>query len=248
MIQSIFRNGFSSDVIIQYILIIPIVLISLSLHEFSHGYAAYLCGDHTAKNYGRLTMNPIKHLDPIGAIMMLIFGFGWAKPVPINTRNFKKFKRDLALVAIAGPLSNIALAIVSVLLLFLSGKLFGLGLVYDSGFLFYSAEPSKLAMVVSTFLYTSAALNIGLAVFNLIPLPPLDGSRIITSILPRRLLNGYLQIEQYSRYIFLGIILSSYVPLRIFGFSSLADLIFFPIDWLRSGILNAILKLFSFIF
>ena len=124
MITSILQNGFSSDSIITILMLIPIVLISLSFHELAHGYVAYLCGDKTARNFGRLTMNPIKHLDPIGALMMLLVGFGWAKPVPINTRNFKKFKRDLALVSIAGPLSNLLLAFIATIFIFIFYKVF----------------------------------------------------------------------------------------------------------------------------
>ena len=95
MIQTIFQNNFSRESFIQILMLIPIVLFSLSFHEFSHGYVAYKCGDNTAKNLGRLTLNPIKHLDPIGALMMLLLGYGWAKPVPIITRNFKKFGKCL---------------------------------------------------------------------------------------------------------------------------------------------------------
>ena len=95
---------------IQLILVLPCILVSLTFHEWAHGYAAYKCGDMTAKMYGRLSLNPLAHLDPVGSVCMLLFGFGWAKPVPVNTRNFRHPKRDFAIVAAAGPLMNLLLA------------------------------------------------------------------------------------------------------------------------------------------
>ena len=110
MLINAIRNGFSREAFVQLLLYIPIILISLTVHEYSHGYAAYKCGDMTARNFGRLTLNPLKHLDPIGTAMMLLFGFGYAKPVPINPRNFGKPRRDICIVAAAGPVSNLVLA------------------------------------------------------------------------------------------------------------------------------------------
>ena len=172
------------------ILSILAVVIALSIHEFSHGYVAYLLGDDTAKSMGRLTINPLKHLDPIGSLTMIFFRFGWAKPVPINPRNFKKPKRDFALTAIAGPLSNIILALFSSLLFLLFLKAyqgaeagFGKSLLYNTT-LFFS-------------IFTS--LNVGLGVFNLIPVPPFDGSRILNVILPQKL---YFKVMRYERQIY----------------------------------------------
>jgi Zn-dependent protease len=198
MIQTIFQNNFSRDSFIQILMLIPIVLFSLSFHEFSHGYVAYKCGDNTAKNLGRLTMNPIKHLDPIGAIMMLLLGYGWAKPVPIITRNFKKFKRDLVLVSVAGPLSNLILAFIGTILIFLCGKIMGISLYYESGYLFYQNEMTNLQEIIIRFIYLFCVSNIGLAIFNLIPIPPLDGSRVVWTLLPHKLAVSYAKIEQYT--------------------------------------------------
>lgn len=248
MITSLFNNGFSSDSLISFLLMIPIVLISLTFHEFAHGYVAYLCGDKTAKNFGRLTMNPLKHLDLVGTIMMLLLGFGWAKPVPIVTRNFKNFKRDLAFVSIAGPLSNIILAFISVILIFTSGKIMGIGLFFSEGHLRYTVPMTNLESLIINFFYLFAILNIGLALFNLIPVPPLDGSRILSVLLPAKLSASYNRIEYYTRYIFIALILSSYIPFSIGPFSSISDLLLFPLDWARSALLNGMLRLVSLIF
>ena len=169
-------------------------LIALSVHEASHAYAAYKLGDNTAKDLGRLTINPLKHLDPFGVICMMLFHFGWARPVPINPRNFKNPRVGFALSALAGPLSNIILAIFSALF-------FLVGLQFipttEDAFLYAVIENSLL------FLQTFTLLNLGLGVFNLIPLPPFDGSRIINLILPPR---AYFKIMQYERYIYWGVI------------------------------------------
>ena len=154
----------------EYLLIIPCVLIALTFHEFAHGYVAYKLGDPTAKYSGRLSMNPIKHLDPIGTICMIFFRFGWAKPVPVNTRYFKKPRRDMALTAAAGPIMNFLLAFVSLLIFYLLPFLFKL--------LPLTNFTVNLYVTVSDFFLYMHVLNLSLGVFNLIPLPPLDGSRI----------------------------------------------------------------------
>ncbi|MBQ7384694.1 MAG: site-2 protease family protein [Clostridia bacterium] len=180
--------------IIQLLLSLPIVLLSLSLHEMAHGYVADKLGDPTAKNLGRLTLNPIKHLDPIGFICMLLFGFGWAKAVPINTRYFKKPRRDMAISAAAGPISNVILAFIFAILL----KIF---------YLLLPSLPlnnSELIFIIYLFLTLGIRLNITLAVFNLLPVPPLDGSRILYVFLPPKY---YFGVMKYERYISLGIML-----------------------------------------
>ena len=153
------------------------VLLILTVHEYAHAYAAYKLGDPTAKNLGRLTLNPIKHLDPMGALCMIIFHFGWAKPVPINARNFKNPKRDFALSAMAGPLSNMIFAFFSAFLYLLLLSIFK-DIKFNSEFTFKLAENTLL------FVYIFHIINIGIGIFNLIPIPPLDGSRILNVILP----------------------------------------------------------------
>ncbi len=184
----------SLDYIQELLLSVVAVLVALSIHEFSHAYAAYRLGDNTAKLMGRLTLNPIKHIDPVGALFMIAFRFGWAKPVPINARNFKKPKRDFAITAIAGPLSNIITAFISSFFLLLSYKLLDIAL-----------DTPYQALVYNTCLFLSifTSLNVGLGIFNLIPVPPFDGSRLLNVILPERL---YFKVMQHERQIYWGVI------------------------------------------
>jgi len=174
------------------LIIIPAVLICLTIHEFFHGYIAYKLGDSTAQITGRLSLNPIKHIDPIGFLCLVFFRFGWAKPVPVNTRYFKNPKRDLALTALAGPLSNFVL---SFLLLLISA------LLYNFTWLYYLIPRVISALIV--FLMTTAVLSAGLGVFNLIPVPPLDGSKIIIPMLPAKILPFFLKYEFYFQFVIL---------------------------------------------
>lgn len=159
--------------------VIP-ALICITFHELCHGLVAYKLGDDTAKNAGRLTLNPIKHIDIMGLLMMVVLKFGWAKPVPINMNNFKNPKSGMAITALAGPVSNLLLAAV-VLLIF--------------GFLGGPTATSK--NVLLDMLLTTAYLSCMLAVFNIIPIPPLDGSKVLFSLLPER---AYYRLMQYERY------------------------------------------------
>ena len=183
--------------VVYYILSALAVLIILTVHEYAHAYAAYKLGDNTARSLGRLSLNPIKHLDPIGALCMLVFHFGWAKPVPINARNFKNPKRGFAIVAIAGPLSNIIFAFLSAFLYLLLFALFR-DIKFTSEFLFKLADNTLL------FVYLFHIINVGIGIFNLIPIPPLDGSRILNVVLPPKY---YFGIMKYERNIYLGLIL-----------------------------------------
>ena len=193
MLMNLLGGGDPRSYLIQILLSLPIVLIALCLHETAHGFVAYKLGDPTARNLGRLTLNPLKHLDPIGFLCMLLFGFGWAKPVPINTRYFKNPKRDMAISALAGPVSNLLLAVVFALLLKL----------YYSFFIF--SVPAEAAYFIYLFLVLGIRLNITLAVFNLIPIPPLDGSRIVLLFLPTE---TYFKIMRYERYLSIGLMIA----------------------------------------
>lgn len=164
------------------------VLLSLSLHELGHGLAAYLMGDYTAKGRGRLSMNPLHHLDPIGAICLFLFGFGWAKPVPINPYNFKNKKGGMVLTALAGPFMNLILAFFAMIGVTLLERM-----TFSSAGLGFG-----IAQIFYMICYYLVIMNIGLAVFNLIPVPPLDGSKVLNSILPTDLYFKYMQYEQFG--------------------------------------------------
>lgn len=195
-----------------FLLSLPIILFALSAHETAHGYAAYRLGDPTARNLGRLTLNPFKHLDPMGFLCMVLFHFGWAKPVPINTRNFKNPRRDMALTGIAGPLSNLLIAFAGVLVM----RIYVI--FVDPIFLMGSSFGATVAYLVYKFLYSWITLNLSLAIFNLIPVPPLDGSRFCYVLLPDKI---YFGIMKYERYISLALMV-----LLFFGVLST------PLNWI----------------
>lgn len=190
-----------------------VVFCVLPIHEFAHAYVANKLGDSTARLKGRMTIAPTAHIDPIGALMIFLVGFGYAKPVPVNIRNFRKkdknasqndniyyysntprfdpayAKRCMALVSLAGPLSNLLMAFISLILMNLFSAV---------------APYSTLTVIIYYFFFYCASININLAVFNLIPIPPLDGSRILSVVLPDKI---YFKIMQYERYIMIGIML-----------------------------------------
>lgn len=217
---------FSTDYLISLLLTIPSVLLSLSVHECAHGWMSYKLGDPTARNLGRLTLNPIKHIDPIGLLCMIFFNFGWAKPVPVRARYYKKPRRDMALVAAAGPISNLLLCLIGVLLTHISGFIFKL--IPDP-----SATAYQFLNVWWLFLLQFSILNASLAVFNLIPIPPLDGSRIAFIFLPPKFYFGVMRYERYIQIalfilIFAGafdFVLSACVDGIMNGFYFLVELI-----------------------
>ncbi len=217
--------------IIRLLLSLPIILFALSLHETAHGYVAYKLGDPTARSLGRLTLNPIKHLDPIGFICMLLFGFGWASPVPVNSRYFKKPRRDMALTALAGPVSNLLAAVVFSVLYGIALLLLNIILakVHQTNVMI-----SYLAECFTLFLYYGVALNVMLAVFNLLPIPPLDGSRIITAFLPPRAAYAYMKYERIIAIVLMVLLLFN---TRIPFLSTIADLIINLLMWIPTLIL-----------
>lgn len=186
-----FLQNFNAQALLSAVFSAVAALLCLTVHELCHGATAYALGDPTAKEEGRLTLNPIKHIDPLGLLLMITAHVGWAKPVPVDMRCFKHPKRGMALTALAGPASNFILAWVFLLLYNLLAHLFA-GAAWDS-WVAYAA----------IFLANAAVLSVGLGVFNLFPIPPLDGSRILFAFLPDKL---YYGVMRYERYIMLAVL------------------------------------------
>lgn len=197
MIQLLF-NGQT----LTFALLLFTIIISLSCHEFGHAWSAKLYGDNTAEKLGRLTLNPIAHIDPIGLLMIIMVGFGWAKPVPTNPNNFRSFWATLV-VAAAGPLANLILAFVAV-------NIYAFASV--NGYAFVQSESASL------FFYWFTYINVLLMLFNLIPLGPLDGHYILPYFLPKAIANVYRSLNQrYGAFAILGLLLLSYAGLPVFS-------------------------------
>jgi len=177
------------------ILLVPAILYAITIHEFAHAWVAYRLGDPTAKSEGRVTLNPVAHLDPIGTIALLLVGFGWGKPVPVNPYNLRHPLRDHVLISAAGPASNVVSAVV-----------FGL-LARAAGSAVMSGHGGAFAQNAFGLLFVITVINLVLAIFNLLPLAPLDGSHVLRGLLPRSLLPAYQRFNRYSWAILLGLIL-----------------------------------------
>lgn len=181
--------------ILEKIISLPGLFIAIIFHELAHGYTAYKLGDPTAKEAGRLTLNPLKHIDIVGFLFMLVFKFGWAKPVPINPSYFKKRKRDTILVSLAGPLTNFVIAIISAFII-------STNIIKNSIF---------IDILIITLWY-----NIMLGVFNLLPFPPLDGSKVVASILPVKWEYKFYKYERYLYLILVFLVISNTID-KILG-------------------------------
>lgn len=227
MLSSLFSDPVGA--IYSILLNLPGVIIAISFHEFAHGYVAYKLGDPTAKLSGRLSLNPLHHLDPFGLLMLVIFRFGWAKPVQVNTRYFKNPKRDMVLTSLAGPVMNFITAFFMLVIAYL----FELG--YNSSYAANGATVITTAIMICAQVFFYACLiNLGLGIFNLIPIPPLDGWKVLGSFLPAK---TYFTLMNYERYGMIILIL-----LLMTGTLSI------PLGYLNSFIYNFYYDIISFIF
>lgn len=240
MLMSILRSkqGLDFMELITYIIsVLLIVFLVNPLHECAHGLAAYKLGDRTAKNQGRLTLNPLAHVDYVGSLMILILGFGWAKPVPVSARNFKNPKRDMALTALAGPVANLLAAIVcgllyngtvTIMIKACGAKMAGSALLIPNNLAFM-----KYVLLLFSFLMI---INIALAVFNLIPIPPLDGSKILMAFLPDKTVYKMYQYQTYFTIALFVLIMMSDVidilsPVRMLFYNGISWLTALPFSW-----------------
>ena len=214
MLFDLFRNGFSLDLVINLFARVFVVFCTLPIHEFAHAFVADRLGDDTARLKGRLTINPLAHIDPLGAVMIFLVGFGYAKPVPVNPRRFKNPRGGMALTALAGPTSNLLMAFFFMIL----ANLCNIAYLKTNG--------ATVAYVATYFFYFAATVNVSLAIFNLLPIPPLDGSRIASLLIPSKY---YFQIMKYERYIILGVF-----ALIVFGALSA------PLTFLTTKVMNGI--------
>ena len=215
--------------LLELLLIIPTVLIALTFHECAHGLVAYKLGDPTAKYMGRISLNPLRHFDIIGGLCLALCGFGWAKAVPVDMRQFRNPKRDMAITALAGPMTNLILGFIGCLAYSITLRLLP---GFDSRNFAY-----WMAYIWVVFIYNFGWLNISLAIFNLLPLPPFDGSRILSAFLPDKY---YIKLMSYERHIALGFFILLFADSRFLG-----GYISGALSFLVNGVFNGMMSLFN---
>ena len=217
MLFSILSGGDIKSIIISLLLTLPMMMLALSVHEAAHGWMAYKCGDNTAYLMGRLTLNPVKHLDPIGFLALMVFGYGWANPVPVHSRNFRNPRRGMALTGAAGPAANLILGVICSVL---CGVFWALSL-----YVYFAVSGATEFLITCMDLLTAmfqygAMINFVFMTFNLIPVPPFDGSRVAFVFLPAKY---YFGVMKYERQIMFGVLIGLMVLSRL-GFS--------PFSWI----------------
>lgn len=211
-------NLFSAEALKLMLYRVPAIMLALSFHEYAHAYAAYKKGDPTAYNLGRMTLNPLRHVDPFGILMLLLVGFGWAKPVPINPRNFRNIRRDEIVVSLAGVFTNFVLAFLA-----------------TGVYVFIAFVLRVQNELVLNLLLPLVTINLSLCIFNLIPIPPLDGYHVLENLLIRRVNpNFFLYFERYGNFILIALlltgaltgVLSTLISAIVSGFLTFYSLIF----------------------
>ncbi len=201
----------------QFLRVLTLLLVAvtaLPVHEYAHALAADHFGDHTARDAGRLTLNPLVHLDFLGTLALLIFGFGWAKPTPVRVENLRRGKRHMALVALAGPAANVLLAFVL--------------MVIFKVYLCFADISAPVGLTFSQVLYSMLDTNLYLAVFNLLPIPPLDGSRIVDALLPFNIRNRFMKFEKFFM---LALVLLLYLGILQVPLNYLSEMLFSGLNW-----------------
>jgi len=241
MIFSLLYSGEPAEImILTLVCVLAVVIISLSLHEFAHAYTAYRCGDSTAKMYGRMTVNPLKHLDITGFLMLLLLGFGFAKPVPINPYNFRKMRRDYFFVSVAGITVNLILAFVSSFFYVLIGAV---------------GKATFLNAILIYFFFYMMIINLGLMLFNLFPIFPLDGFRIVESATSRN--NKFVSfMRKYGQFVLIGLLIWSFiidfvcntVTPEAADVLQYFDVLGFVLGFLRNGIVKGFTGLWGLMF
>jgi len=220
ILNAILNGGSPTDILKAIVFGAIAVLFSISVHEFGHALVAYICGDYSQKMRGRMTLNPIKHLNPFGMILFLLFGFGWANPVVMDSRNFKKPKLGIILTSLAGAFNNFLFGFIW---LFLYEVAFFLS--YIKGGVFWNN--------ISTLFLYLVLYNIAFGFFNLITIPPLDGSKVVAEFLPNKYKYQYLSIERYSLYIFFGLIIIlnrfDFISALSYGLIGIFEKLLYPI-------------------
>ncbi len=204
----------NAEAVIRYLTMAVVVVTALPAHELAHGLAADRLGDHTAREQGRLTLNPFAHLDLFGTLALFLFGFGWAKPIPVNSGHFKKPARDLALTALAGPFANLLLGLFT--------------MVVFKVYVFYGDMNSTSGLMFGQVIYTILWTNLTLSVFNLLPVPPLDGSKILDAVLPFSI---RMKIKKAEKFFYVALILLLYLGFLQIPLNFLSNLLFSGLNW-----------------